>query len=68
MYDVFSEPWILAWADELRASEKYQRAAATWEGSVALEITDPPMQTAGSLPRPLARRLPRRQDRRWSAP
>lgn len=42
MHDVFSSSWVAAWADELRASEAYRQAAATWEGSVALEITDPP--------------------------
>ena len=40
MHEVFSEPWVLAWADELRKSEAYRQAAATWEGSIALKVRD----------------------------
>lgn len=40
MHDVFSEPWVAAWAAELEESEAYRKAAATWEGSIALRITD----------------------------
>lgn len=38
-YAAFSESWARAWADELRASDAYARAAATWEGSLVLEMT-----------------------------
>ena len=32
--EVFSEEWIRSWADELRSSDAYRDAAATWEGSL----------------------------------
>lgn len=40
-HEVFSEPWVSAWADEIRRSEAYRQAAATWEGSVALAMDVP---------------------------
>jgi putative sterol carrier protein len=39
-HDVFTEPWVAAWVTEIEASDTYRTAAATWEGSVALEATD----------------------------
>jgi len=36
----FSEAWAQAWADELRRSDDYRRAAATWEGSIVLQSHD----------------------------
>ncbi len=36
-HQAFSEPWARAWADQLRDDEAYRKAAATWEGSIALE-------------------------------
>ncbi len=36
----FSAPWIEAWADELRRSESYRRAAAAWEGSLVFRLGD----------------------------
>ena len=38
-HQVFSEDWAEAWAEELRASDAYREAAATWEGSLALVMT-----------------------------
>ncbi len=38
-YEVFSEEWARRWAEELRASDAYRAAAATWEGSLALVMT-----------------------------
>ena len=38
-HEVFSEPWVSAWADEIRGSDAYRQAAATWEGSVALAMS-----------------------------
>ncbi len=35
-YEAFSEDWAHQWAEELRASDDYRAAAATWEGSLAL--------------------------------
>lgn len=37
--EVFTDPWARAWADELDASDAYRQAAATWEGSMVLEMT-----------------------------
>ena len=34
----FSAPWAAAWEEELGASEAYREAAATWEGSLMLEM------------------------------
>ncbi|MEL7060213.1 MAG: SCP2 sterol-binding domain-containing protein [Acidobacteriota bacterium] len=41
-YDVFSDAWIAAWADEIRNSDPYRQAAQRWEGSVALRAADVP--------------------------
>ena len=38
MHDVFTSPWVEAWVGEIRSSETYRRAAAGWEGSLALEL------------------------------
>ena len=35
----FGRSWADAWAAELRASDAYREAAATWEGSLVLEMT-----------------------------
>ena len=40
--EVFTADWVDAWAAELRANEAYQKAAATWEGAVVLEMTADP--------------------------
>jgi ribonucleoside-diphosphate reductase beta chain len=37
--EVFTEPWVHSWADELESSSDYRRAAAKWEGSLMLEMT-----------------------------
>jgi putative sterol carrier protein len=37
-HPAFSEPWAQAWADELRRSDDYRRAAAKWEGSIVLQM------------------------------
>ncbi len=34
---IFSQTWVDAWARELGASDRYRRAAQTWEGSVLVE-------------------------------
>lgn len=39
-HEVFTAPWVLAWADEIRGSDAYRKAAASWEGSLALAMTD----------------------------
>ncbi len=38
-HEVFSEDWARTWAEELRSSDAYREAAATWEGSLALVMT-----------------------------
>ncbi len=38
-HQAFSEPWAQAWADQLRDDQAYRKAAAKWEGSIALEAT-----------------------------
>ncbi len=38
-HEVFSEDWAQQWAEELRASDNYRAAAATWEGSLALVMS-----------------------------
>ena len=35
-YEVFTTSWADAWREALNASEGYRRAAAAWEGAVAL--------------------------------
>ncbi len=35
-HEVFSEDWARNWAGELRRSDAYRTAAATWEGSLTL--------------------------------
>ena len=35
-YEVFSAGWAEAWREALNANETYRRAAAAWEGAVAL--------------------------------
>lgn len=36
-YEVFTNAWAEAWADQLRASEAYRTAARNWQGSICLE-------------------------------
>lgn len=36
-HEVFTASWAEAWTEEIRRSDKYRRAAATWEGSLVLE-------------------------------
>jgi putative sterol carrier protein len=38
---VFSATWAAEWARRLNASEAYRTAAATWEGSVVLQMAPP---------------------------
>lgn len=40
--EVFTQRWAQAWADELRASAEYRRAALKWEGSLLLEMEADP--------------------------
>lgn len=40
-HSIFSDSWTVAWAAELVASEAYQRAARTWEGSIVLSLIHP---------------------------
>jgi len=35
-YEAFTAAWANAWRDALNANETYRRAAASWEGAVAL--------------------------------
>lgn len=37
-HEVFTPQWAAAWAEELRQSEAYRKAAAGWEGAVMLEM------------------------------
>lgn len=37
-YQVFTPPWLDAWADEIRASSAYREAASGWEGALALVL------------------------------
>ena len=41
-FEVFTQRWAQAWADELRASADYRRAALKWEGSLILEMEAEP--------------------------
>ncbi|MEE8525454.1 MAG: SCP2 sterol-binding domain-containing protein, partial [Thermoanaerobaculia bacterium] len=36
--EVFTEPWVQRWAEELKASADYRQAAAKWEGSLVIEM------------------------------
>ena len=36
--EVFTPEWTETWAEELRTNEAYRKAAATWEGSILLEM------------------------------
>ncbi|MEM9553485.1 MAG: SCP2 sterol-binding domain-containing protein [Acidobacteriota bacterium] len=40
MHEVFTQPWVDAWADEIARSQEYRQAAASWEGPLALALTD----------------------------
>lgn len=37
-HEVFGPEWAQAWAEELRQSEAYRKAAASWEGAIVLEM------------------------------
>lgn len=37
-FEVFTQRWAQAWADELRGSAEYRLAAVDWEGSLLLEM------------------------------
>ncbi|WP_234553514.1 SCP2 sterol-binding domain-containing protein [Thermus caliditerrae] len=41
---LFSETWAQAYCQKLNASEAYKKAAATWEGSLALRVRPDPSQ------------------------
>jgi putative sterol carrier protein len=41
-YEAFTPEWAAAWHAALDASEEYRRAAATWEGAVALVMHPDP--------------------------
>jgi putative sterol carrier protein len=46
-HEAFTPEWAAAWQDALQASEGYRRAAATWEGAVALVMhADPALGVA----------------------
>ncbi len=36
----FSDPWAQAWGAALNASSVYRKAAATWEGSIAVVVSE----------------------------
>lgn len=40
-HEVFTDPWAQAWAEEIAGSETYRLAAATWQGSMTLELGSP---------------------------
>lgn len=35
-YEIFTDPWAEAWKDELNRSDKYKKAARTWEWPLVL--------------------------------
>ncbi|MCB1036063.1 MAG: SCP2 sterol-binding domain-containing protein [Acidobacteria bacterium] len=39
MAELFSDPWAVAWGEELRRSEAYRQAARNWEGPVVFELS-----------------------------
>lgn len=41
-HEVFDDAWVAAWVEELKGSDAYRRAAATWEGSLALAMNASP--------------------------
>ena len=41
-YEVFTQSWVQAWADELRSSEAYRLAAIKWEGALMVEMEADP--------------------------
>ena len=38
--EAFTEPWLGSWVDEIRASEAYRASAASWEGTLGLEVRE----------------------------
>ena len=38
--EIFTEPWARGWAKQLNSSEKYQRAASDWHGSICFRLRD----------------------------
>lgn len=46
--EIFTDPWATAWCRAIHASDDYRRAAAGWEGAVAVVMTpDPAMGIGG---------------------
>jgi putative sterol carrier protein len=45
----FSDAWARAWCVALNDSEAYRQAASSWEGSVALLVTDRAGQPLGAV-------------------
>lgn len=39
-FEVFTDAWAEQWAVQIRGSESYRRAAATWEGTISLEAAN----------------------------
>ncbi len=37
-HEVFTDSWAQAWAHEIAASEAYRKAAASWKGTMTLEL------------------------------
>lgn len=40
--EIFTDAWARAWGEELRGSESYRAAAASWEGAIALTLEGDP--------------------------
>lgn len=46
-YEIFTEAWVNAWAEELTRNEKYKEAAKKWEGETVLVLKADPEKGLG---------------------
>ena len=37
--EIFSDEWAQAWSDKINENQEYKKAAAKWEGAIALHMT-----------------------------
>lgn len=44
-FEAFTEPWLERWVTEIRASEAYRHSAASWEGTLGLEVREAGAET-----------------------
>ncbi len=40
--EIFTHDWALLWGDEINGNGEYKKAAARWEGAIALHMTPDP--------------------------